>query len=544
MIILGLSHLSPSHEGHDTTAALFVDGILKAAISEERFTRIKHHAGYPSTAIQYCLNEAGIRLSDVDRVAVGYGLPEENMDETTKQKFSSCAKFDGLFDKTPIENKNPIYYNHHYIHARMALSMTNFNKAVIISLDGAGIEDGKSICGGVYIANNGNIETIKQFPVEASLGAIYSSFTQACGFQMADGEGKTMSLAAFGENESDNVLIYSKVKEIFPTFNGLDYVSGGIKLPYGILHNNKHLARYTDERMTELKKRFKVTQLAWAVQKILEEIVIELVLTAVEFSGLKNVILTGGIFMNMIMNMKIRERLGNKNNLFFNPICLDLGNAVGAVFEQFYQETGKPPSFPDMPLYLGSSYDNDEVISALRRLNMKFEKINKTSTASDLISKGKIVGWFQGRSELGARALGNRSILSRVDDISFKDRMNDKIKKRENWRPFCPTILDKHDSHFLENPITAPYMILGFRMKNQDEAPAISHIDGTCRPQILSKSANSDFYDVVDGSGGIVLNTSLNLAGDPIIETPTDALMTFKNSEMDALIINDFLVKR
>jgi len=424
--------------------------------------------------------------------------------------------------------------------------MTNFDQAVVISLDSGGLEDGKPASGGIFVIKKGDIEPIKLYPNTASLGNIYGSFTEVCGFTMIDGEGKTMSLAAFGEKEGNDEKskIYEYVKKIFPTFNGIEYVDGGIISPKWTIRHNRQLTHLTDERVVNLGNLFKKELIAWAAQKRLEEIVSTLVMSAVEVTGLKNVIFTGGLFLNMIMNMKIREKLGKTYNLFFNPICGDFGNAVGAVFEQHFNETGKSLSFPFMPLYFGSSFQNEEIQATLHRLNLKFEKVDKISAAIDLIDQGKIVGWFQGKSELGPRALGNRSILSCVDDIKYKDRMNEKIKKRESWRPFCPTITDNKASYHLDDVTKAPYMILGFRMKHDDESPAVSHIDGTCRPQILERKDNSEFYDVVKGVGGIVLNTSFNLAGDPIVETPIDALMTFRNSEMDAIIINDFLVKR
>jgi len=284
--------------------------------------------------------------------------------------------------------------------------------------------------------------------------------------------------------------------------------------------------------------------IAWAAQKVLEETVTNLILNIVDYTGIKNLVFSGGVFLNMILNMKIREKLGKNFNLFFNPICNDQGNAVGAAIEQYIDETGQNLSFPNMPLYLGSSYLDEEIEAGIKKMNLKFEKIDKIHQAAELINKGKVVGWFQGRSEFGPRGLGNRSILSMPTDIKYKDIVNKKVKKREPWRPFCPTIISEKSSEFLNNPCKSPYMILGFDMKDPHDYPAVCHIDGTCRPQILDKKDNPDFYNLVKEVDGMVLNTSFNLAGDPIVETPIDALLTFKYSEMDALIINDFMIKR
>lgn len=545
MIILGLSHLSPSVTGHDSTAALIDDGIIRSAVSEERFSRIKHDGGLQACAIRYCLEEAGIRLSDIDKVSVGFGLAKEHMDSNSKQQFSALAKMDDRFRKTPLENKKPIFYNHQYTHARTGYSLSNFHKAVIVSLDGLGYDDGKSNSGGIFVTNDdGEIEQLSIFSLDGSLGVAYGSVTEICGFDMLDGEGKTMTLAAYGEKEhnDEKTKVYEHIKRIFPKFKGIEYMEGGVPIPLMMLHHDMPLIANHDMRLEYMRRIYKKEVIAWAAQKVMEEIVIDIITNAVELTGIKNVVLTGGVFLNMIMNMKIRENLGKKYNFFFNPICNDVGNAVGAAIEQYHIETGKNLTFPNMPLFLGPSYDNGEVLAAIRRLGLKYEKTDKVQTAINCLRQGKVIGWFQGRSELGPRGLGNRSVLSLATDNRFKDIVNNKVKKREPWRPFCPTIIKEKSMEFLENPTEAPYMILGFQMKDPLSYQAVSHIDGSCRPQILSRNDNPEFYDVTKGLDGIVLNTSFNLAGDPIVEDPMDALMTFRYTDMDALIINDFLI--
>ena len=398
----------------------------------------------------------------------------------------------------------------------------------------------------VDFINNGEIEPFRVFPSISSLGFAYGAITEICGFRMLDGEGKTMSLAAFGEKEPEDGKknVYDHMKKIFPKFKGIEYESGGVSAPLIKIKDNQMILANTDVRVSLLGKIFKKELIAWAAQKVLEEIVTDLALNVAEYTGIKNLVFSGGVFLNMILNMKVRESLGKKYTLFFNPICNDNGNAIGAAIEQYYIETGKNISFPNISLYLGPSYFDEEIEAAIKRMNLRFEKVDKIQQAADLINNGKIVGWFQGRSELGPRGLGNRSILSLPTDVEYKDKMNEKVKKRESWRPFCPTIIEEKSSEFLKNPCKSPYMILGFDMKDYSKYPAVCHIDGTCRPQTLSQMENPDFYNLVKELDGIVLNTSFNLAGDPIVETPTDAFMTFKNSEMDALIINDYMVKR
>jgi carbamoyltransferase len=363
---------------------------------------------------------------------------------------------------------------------------------------------------------------------------------------MADGEGKTMTLAPMAENESktDKEKIYRHMCKVFPDFKGTDVKSnGGVTFTGKFLHDTT-IVSIEDTRLLLLKRLYHRNLIAWAAQKRIEDILIDFVSKAVDSTGIKNVVFSGGIFLNMIMNMKIQQEFGDKLNLFFNPISSDHGNAVGAALEHYYQETGKNPIPSYMSLYLGSSYSDEEILFSAKKFNFKISKVNKVDTAIDLIERGKVIGWFQGRSEFGPRGLGNRSILALPTEQKYKDIVNEKVKKREPWRPFCPTIIEEKSNEFLKNPSYAPYMILGFEMKNPELYPAVTHIDGTCRPQILKKEVNPDFYEVVKGLDGIILNTSFNLAGDPIVETPYDALMTLKNSEMDAIIINDFMLEK
>jgi len=546
MIILGISCIEPCGIVHDVTASLLIDGKIHSAATEDRFTGIKHFEGYPASAIKFCLEKEGLKLSDVDKVAVGYGLLENQKDENSKNQFYSFARQDTTFRKTSMESKNPKFFDHEYIHAKTGYFFSGFKRAVVISLDGGGVDNGEIISGGIFVINNGKTETIRIFPLKASLGWTFGGFTEICGFRMLDGEGKTMSLAAFANDTKEKKdEIYQKILNIFPKYSGINYVEGGIDDPSWKIIHNSGFARFTDTRLVQLLNFYNKEQIAWGSQKFLEDILVNITTAAVEFTGIKNVILTGGIFFNMIANMKVREKLEEQNcTVFFNPVCGDMGNAIGAAIEEYYQQTGNYYGFEWPSLSLGPEYDDNQILSAIKRSNLSFSKVDKISTTVDLIDKGKIVGWFQGKTELGPRGLGNRSILSRADDVKFKDIINNKVKHRESWRPFCPTITEEKSDYYLENYTYAPYMILGFNAKHVDEIPAVVHIDNTTRPQTLRKSDNEEFYDVVHRMGGIILNTSLNLAGDPINATPEDALLTFKHSKMDAILIGDYLIKR
>lgn len=546
MIILSFSSLAPGGVVHDVSTSLLVDGKIRSAVSEDRLTGIKHFEGYPSMSVKYCLEEANIRLSDVDRIVVGYGLLKNQMKSYDNSVFSSSFD-DPRFRKTAIEEKNPKFYNHEYIHAKTGYFFSGYNKALVISLDGGGVDNGMTVSGGIYVIDKGGTDVVTLFPPKGSLGWVFGGFTELCGFRMLDGEGKTMSYATFGEKylDEDKKSIYGKISSIFPKYKNAEYIDGGIDPPnWKILHNSS-FAQFSDQRLISLLYDHEKDLIAWGAQKVLEDTVISIVTDAVEKTGIKNVVLTGGIFFNMIANMRLKHKLDELNcSCFFNPVCGDMGNAIGCAIEEYFQDTGRFDGFDWPSMYLGPEYDENQIISAIKKSNHTYSKVDKTSTAVDLLDKGKIVGWFQGRTEFGPRGLGNRSILAKTDDIKYKDQINDKVKHREGWRPFCPSITVEKSDYYLENNSYAPYMILGFSMKHTDEVPAVTHIDNTTRPQTLRKQDNVDFYNVINGMGGIVLNTSLNLAGDPINSSPTEALLTFRNSDMDALILGDYLIER
>ena len=543
--VLGISHLAPSPFGHDSAVALLDEDSNLFAISEERFSRVKHDGGYPSGAIQSWLKQSNSRLSEIDKISIGFGLEEKRVGRRINEQFCCYAKDTG-YKKTAIERENPPFYDHQYIHARTSYALSGFKKALVICFDGEGIDNGKSNSGGIFLVDNGDIKPIKYFPLDVSLGHTYGAITEICGFTMTDGEGKTMTLAPMTENESktNKEKIYGHMSKVFPDFNGNDLRTNGHVTFDGKMYYDFAVYNILDIRLLLLKRLYNRNLIAWAAQKRLEEIVTKIITSVVDATGMKNVVFSGGIFLNMIMNMKIQQRFGDRLNLFFNPICSDHGNAIGAALEEYYQQTGKNPVPPYMSLYLGSSYSDEEILFSTKKFNVKVSKVNKVDSAIDLIERGKVVGWFQGRSEFGPRGLGNRSILALPTEQKYKDIVNKKVKKREPWRPFCPTIIEEKSSQFLKDPLYAPYMILGFEMKNPELYPAVTHVDGTCRPQILKKDVNPDFYEVVKGLDGIVLNTSFNLAGDPIVETPHDALMTLKNSEMDVLLMNDYLIEK
>ena len=372
MNILGISHLAPSPFGHYTSVAILDDDSNLFAISEERLSRIKNDGGYPSNSIQLCLNQNNLRLADIDNVVVGFGLEKQHIGQKMKEKFCSYAKDSG-YKKTAIERKNPIFYDHQYIHARIGYALSGFKKALVISLDGGGVDNGEPNSGGIFLVDNGNIQPIKYFPMYHSLGLTYGCITEICGFSMSEGEGKTMTLAPMAENESksDKEKIYEHMCKVFPNFKGIDVKSnGGVTFTGKFLHDTTTVT-IVDTRLLLLKRLYHKNLIAWAAQKRIEDILIDFVSKAVDTTGIKNVIFSGGIFLNMIMNMKIQQKFGDKLHLFFNPVCSDHGNAIGAALEEYHQKTGKNPIPPYMSLYLGSSYSDEEILFSTKKIQLQ-----------------------------------------------------------------------------------------------------------------------------------------------------------------------------
>ena len=387
MNILGISHLSPSPFGHDSAIAVIDEDSKLFAISEERLSRVKHDGGYPSNVIQSWLKQSNLRLSEIDKISIGFGLEETRVGRRINEQFCCYAKESTNFKRTLIGKKNPPFYDHQYIHARTSYALSGFKKALVICLDGAGVDNGEFNSGGIFIADNGKISPIKYFPLNLSLGNTYGAITEICGFVMNDGEGKTMTLGPMAENESkaDKEKIYGHICKVFPDFNGTDFRTNGHVTLDGTILQDLTLYNILDTRLLLLKRLYNKNLIGWAAQKLMEEIVIKIITSAVDLSGIKNVTFGGGIFLNMIMNMKIQQKFGDKLNLFFNPICNDLGNAVGVALEQNYQETGKNPIPSHMSLYLGNSYSDEEVVADAKKFNFRISKVNKVDTAICLL---------------------------------------------------------------------------------------------------------------------------------------------------------------
>ena len=411
---------------------------------------------------------------------------------------------------------------------------------------------GEEFTGGFYVGNGKNIKCIKKFKLPNTLGGYYSTFTEFFGFKSNSEEGKLMALASFGKYSKKIQLSLNK-------FLKYNKETGDYSLDPVLRFGGK---RSTNPRFSEkfinifgkplfnskkISKYYK--DLAFNVQWRLEEIVKLLVKDLIKFSKVPNLCLAGGVHMNCKLN-GVLAGLPEVKKLYIQPASSDNGVALGAAMLSAKNEKG---SFSKMDhCYYGNSFSNSEIIKYLKESKIKYKKVkNIERIIAEKLSKGKIIGWFQGRSEVGARALGNRSILANPLMKNMKKKLNDEVKHRENWRPFCPSINDYRYKDYFGDVPESDFMILAFKIKNKFKKilPSAVHVDGTARPQVVRKKTNKRFYKLIQEfekitGQAIIINTSFNVQGEPIVNKPSEAIRCFYGTGIDFLAIGDFLITK
>ena len=560
--ILGIYGMFPHAE--NAAAALVKDGKLIAMAEEERFNRIKHSKGfpYPEKSIEFCLKYAGISLKEVDSISLGWASIPSNL----WMSFVSCLKRPFFLSKIPgiikelkghkqYNNFKKInYHPHHLSHASSAFLVSGFKEANIISMDGQGETTSVLLAQG---SEYKNIKKIKEFSSLNSIGALYESFTDYLGFLRHSHEGKVMGLASYGRPVYDTRPLIRWTKngyscETIPRYlNMLKYsfrkIQGKkIESFSELLKKNYGPKRNKDEPLTKRHQ-----DLAATMQNIQEKAVIKLARYLYEKNGIQDFCLAGGSSLNCISNGFLLEQDFVKN-IYIQPASSDSGTALGSAFLEYVRLTGKPIDFKMEHAYWGPEYTNEEIEKVLKEKWIMYEyheEIEKVT--AELIAKGNIIGWFQGRMEVGPRALGNRSILADPTDENMKDKVNSQVKHRESFRPFCPSMLEASMDEYLENAYPSPFMILSFRVKKEKwkEIPSVVHIDGTCRPQTVTKETNPRYYKLIKEFEKIkgvpvLLNTSFNDNGESIVCSPEDAISSFKRTNLDYLAIGNFLIRR
>jgi len=567
------------HMGHDSSCSLVRDGEIIAAASEERFTRLKHYSHFPLRSLLFCLEYADIKPEDIDIIAIpSVVTPPEvvsvlGLKPQTMMSDNEFTKLDPahLVRKTIIAilrfiNKvtliaPPSYFpgfdfkrarianiEHHLAHAASAYYTSGFKeKTLIVTADGSG--DGISTA--VWIGDKGRIEPIMKVGRDGSLGAFYGTVTEALGWKVGDGEGTTMGLAPYGDaRKAQGMLEFIRPR----------YVAGRLKKAYhwgfpSIFRDlgTEHWHFEATERVKKVVERVGKEAVAAEAQRVLEEEIIGLTGHFVAETGVKYLAVAGGVFLNVKANQRIHETTP-VDEIHIYPDAGDGGISAGAALFAYYAKK-KNKKFKKMTnVYLGPSYADEQIKKALVVRKIKHIKLSREDLlkkVAGLLADQKIVGWFQGRMEVGPRALGNRSILMDARKAQNKDVINKTVKYRQPFRPFCPSLLAGAKTIYLKDAKKAPFMVVSFNAKEDriKDIPAVVHIDSTIRAQTVTRKDNPLYYDLIkkysEQTGvPVLLNTSLNIRGKPIACTPEDAIESFFNTGMDYMAIGSFLLSK
>ena len=590
MKILGISAFF-----HDSAAAFVCDDKIVAAAQEERFTRIKHDESFPTNAIKYCLKEANCSLEQIDHV-VFYEKPFLKFDRLLETYLSFAPFGFGSFVKAmpqwlkqklhlPREirkglpgkwSKNIAFTSHHESHAASSFFPSPFEESAILTMDGVGEWDTATI--GIGEGNQMKLLKALQFP--HSLGLLYSAFTYFCGFKVNSGEYKLMGLAPYGKPVFKDLILDHLIdlKEDGSFEVNLEYFN----YCHGLTMTNDRFARIFDgpPRKPENQITEREVNLAASIQAITEEIVIKMATFAREETGKNNLCLSGGVALNCVANGKLHSAKIFEN-IWIQPASGDAGGALGAALFTNYQllkrdrVVDKNDSMKGS--YLGPRFKNEEVSINLKDLNAPFHFYSDgdelLEQVCDAIGNEKIVGWFQGRMEFGPRALGGRSIIGDARSEKTQTQMNLSIKYRESFRPFAPSVLEEKTAEYFELDTPSPYMLLVAPVKEEirtplcekdqetmadpdllkrvrlkrSSLPAITHVDYSARVQSVSESRNGRYHRLIEKfdqktGSGVIVNTSFNVRGEPIVHTPQDAYRCFMATEMDILVLENHLL--
>ena len=557
---------------HDSAAAILKDGHVVAAVEEERFSRKKFDDGFPRMAIDWCLKEAGITPEQINSVAF-YDKPVLKFERLLDNYIAVAPR--GLYSFLNVIPKwlhkrlwikeeikkhirgyqgDIIFPEHHMSHAAHTFFTSPFDEAAILTVDGVGEWSTTSFGS----AENTSIKLTDDIRWPHSIGMFYSAFTYFLGFKVNEGEYKLMGLSAYGKPKYYDLIL----NEILDVKND------------GSLHLNlKYFAFTYDKVMTNQKfaelfgiprreEDAKAEQIHYDIgasaQKVLEDIMLKMVNHVHKKTGMKNLCLGGGVALNGVANYRILKE-GPFESVHIPPSPGDGGSAIGCAQYLYYihkkqrriivQDHAKRIQ---ENVYVGPSFSNDEIKSFLEENNIDYEYLTREQllqTTAKLISEQNVVGWYQGKIEWGPRALGNRSILADPRDSKMKDVLNEKIKHRELFRPFAPSILEEYVSEYFDLTIPSPYMLFVAKVKKPDKIPAVTHVDGTGRLQTVSREANPLYYDLINDfykitGVPVVVNTSMNVRGEPIVNTPEQAYAMIIKTEMDYIMMGNYMIQR
>jgi len=455
-------------------------------------------------------------------------------------------------EKLGVDASRVEYVSHHQAHAASAYRLSGFEDCLTVVVDTFGPDkDGTLISGGAYLCHQGAIERMEAIPAYTSVGSFYTAVTVALGFAFGDGEGKTMGLAAYG----DPYTCYDEIWEIAPHFENGEWVASPHWLDLALaLNRDLFLATPAGKKLVALVDRYSDQDVAAAAQRVLEEIIIAYVTHLWEKAKLPNLAMAGGVFLNIKANGRVMRDLPFFEDVFIHPHAGDGGTAAGAALELHYEKTEAWTPFRMRSAALGREYSEEEIEQALAQFaeEVTYQRVEDVTRATaEKVAEGRVIGWFQGRSEWGPRALGSRSVVSDARDKETKERINNQMKRRDWFMPFAPSALADKANEYFVGCDESPFMLLGFEVPEEKAAriPAVIHVDKTARPQTVSRDVHPlyyamihHFYQLTDVP--MVLNTSFNRHGLPIVETPQDAIEHLIWGCVDELAIGPFIVQR
>ena len=592
MVILGISAFY-----HDSAAAIVVDGEIVAAAQEERFTRKKHDAGFPSNAVNYVLSEAGVTLQDVDNT-VFYDKPFLKFERLLETYLATAPRGfrsfrmampiwlrEKLFLKDlilkelkngfqEINRESLLFTEHHFSHAASAFYPSPFQEAVVLTIDGVG----EWATATVAIGKGNKLDIVKEIHFPHSLGLLYSAFTYYIGFRVNSGEYKVMGLAPYGEPKYKDVILEKLIdlkedgsfrldQSYFNYMTGLTMTNKKFSDLFG-----QPVRKPDSDQLTQFHM-----DIAASVQLVTEQVMLKMTRSLAEGYAIPNLCMAGGVSLNCVANGKILRDQSFKE-IWIQPAAGDAGGALGAALSVWYKEMDKPRKVNSADSmkgsYLGPVYSQQAIEEELTRCGAKFQSVNEEEMLEQsalALADGKAVGWFQGRMEFGPRALGGRSILGDPRSETMQKTLNLKVKYRESFRPFAPSVREENISDYFEIDRGSPYMLLvanvrknkqvvisdeqnsyfGLEKLNvaRSEIPAITHVDYSARIQSVNGITNPRYHEMLtkftDKHGcPVIVNTSFNVRGEPIVCTPKDAYLCFMRTEMDYLIMGNYLLKK
>lgn len=592
--ILGLSFFY-----HDSAAALVIDGLPVAMAQEERFSRKKHDFDFPINAIKFVLEKGGTTATNLDWV-VFYEKPFLKLTRVLKTYFATFPKTPLVFagglknlfitklwirelivKKIGVDPKKILFSEHHLSHAASAFFNSPYKKSAILTIDGVG----EWTCTALGVGKGSKIELLKEIHFPHSLGLFYSAFTAFLGFEVNEGEYKVMGMAPYGRPR-----YIDKIKKLITAFE-----DGSYKLNLDYFSFHRSTSRTFSNKFVELfgkprdpKSKFFTRNTGWpsyfgpqpnskeyddlakeqeyyadvaaSLQKVLEEVVVKLAQKVYSLTGLDKLCYAGGVALNCVANAEIFKNTPFKE-IFIQPAAGDAGGALGAALAVEIMALGGERKFVQTNAYYGQEYAEKEIKSILEKNEVEYQYEPNENQLMDFVSdqlrNGKVIGWFNGRFEWGPRALGNRSILADPRRPEMKNIVNTKIKFREPYRPFAPSVLAEHAHEFFEipshfdkcSPFSFMLYVVPVKKEKQAIVPAITHVDGTARPQFVYKDTSPRYWELINcfyKKTGIplILNTSFNLKGEPIVSSPEDALATFEKSGLDILVLENFIIQK